>query len=522
MLRRPALVALALCGAACASSPPPPGALDPGVLHGVLANGLVQNGLLQDLASVSLTDASLSSLDGLAPLVEDDPGVATFLRYLVSCALPAGARVSVGGHTFEGDAGLGAAWATGPCDVECQEWVSACLLARTNAYGIPVVIHTRGPHPALGDVTPEMEAAFPVEEGAFWGNFFLDPPREHACRGRGRDPLMSTFRVCAQRGSRCGIQYVGPCGSIDGATGEASERHACERFDEASGGYVGCHERASLPGSDAFPEGTTGSPRVVTVYLRATDFVAGGERACAAEPWPAPVPASPPRGAGASCANDDDCDGARGLFCDARQPQGMCTAACAPSSDAGAEEAACGGAGSTCLALGEGGICTASCAPGVAGGDCDPGKVCTGLSLLAASPDRPGCYPFCSHDEECGPGQSCNRFGGCQPTLLDETLALADGEPCTLREVGGAAPDPPCRGGCIRVVAGDPTRGICATLIDLTETPSCPDDPDRVLPIRRGGDDLAVCLYRTCASDAECTPPLRCRIQVGAPSICTY
>ena len=62
-------------------------------------------------------------------------------------------------------------------------WISACLLARVNGYADSVAISIRGPHKAL-DTGPEELTRYPVEEGAFYGEYF-DPAGELLAFGVG-------------------------------------------------------------------------------------------------------------------------------------------------------------------------------------------------------------------------------------------------------------------------------------------------------------------------------------------------
>ena len=71
----------------------------------------------------------------------------------------------------------------------CQRWVSACVLARTNAYGVHVQISMRAPavvppgrdaqyakiQAALA-TSPGEVATFGGREGAFYGNLFATTP----------------------------------------------------------------------------------------------------------------------------------------------------------------------------------------------------------------------------------------------------------------------------------------------------------------------------------------------------------
>lgn len=244
------------------------------LLVALAAPALVNDIPYPEFIGASLSGESLSANEAITATLAADPSSQTSLSYLVQCALPAGASVHVetpaGPLDFDGLIGLAPEWADAPCDVACQEWVTACMLARMNAYGVHFSLFPRGAHPELvADAPDEMaEAArYSVEEGAFYGNIFADPPRVFACRGRGEDPLALTLRACTLPGSRCGIEVVGPCGPV---AGDPEARVACGE-PTAEGFYPRCHARAVVPGGDA-PEDDAVYERVVTTWLRPTAF----------------------------------------------------------------------------------------------------------------------------------------------------------------------------------------------------------------------------------------------------------
>lgn len=79
-------------------------------------------------------------------------GGARAMKYIVSCALPAGRVITSRDPftnqnlTFEGEIGLCEEWQTNAPSPECRELVSACVLARVNATGkrIPISLHGAG------------------------------------------------------------------------------------------------------------------------------------------------------------------------------------------------------------------------------------------------------------------------------------------------------------------------------------------------------------------------------------------
>lgn len=245
-LRRIGVAALWLMVAGC-GRPAATGDSRPPTANQLVRNMLASNGAntLRDLRLGSL-DASLQKNTALLAELAD-PDTSLFFQYMVECALPPGQgftlQVGAESMAFDGSLGLATEWATGPCDTACQEWMTACLLARTNLYGIPVALSIRGKHPNLTVDESEKEA-FPIEEGAFYGNEFLAEPEMWPCSGRGDDPISLTVRRCAQAGAACGggigYAHAGPCAATD-ATGKSVAKPACDGGD-ATVGFGPCRD----------------------------------------------------------------------------------------------------------------------------------------------------------------------------------------------------------------------------------------------------------------------------------------
>ncbi len=549
MMRRSLFVSALLAASACAGDAPvpatrsararPPIVEAGGVSREVLNGVLLHNGnVFTRMAMGSLAGEGLADSAEIQQILGFNPYFGVALKYLVECALPEGRAVTVPTGTtsleLHGALGLAADWEGAACDEACQEWVSACLFARTNVYGLPVQIYLAGPHPALGE--DEVDPGFNLQEGSFYGNFFLDQPREYACRGSGYDPLFNSVRVCTQHGQGCGFTRVGTCRGVDGDTGLPSDRRACDG-ETPSGVPIDCWSRATLPGLDVHPEPSTRYTRVVTIYVRPSMFAPGkaavgfgtpaGPVACG-DVAPPPAPSDPdpdpgPAVAGTRCFTDDRCDSAQ-LICDNVSPQPRCTSVCTDNPLASVEQAACGGPGSTCLAVSEDqAACVQACDPVGTGGAvprrCDQGGVCTRMWLYQ-SDTVAGCYNFCQTPADCG-GQPCHvRTGACGETV-DETL-LPDGQPCD-----PTSPVAACRGACLPVTA-TVTQGLCASYINTALRQRCYDGSPAVLPPLSPGavgaeDDLSVCAYRVCRMDADCPAPLRCRDDVlGGFRVCAY
>jgi hypothetical protein len=184
------LCLLAVVVAGCAASEPTLGTTESHVetenrlaTNRLATNRLATNRLATNrLATNGLEDAT--TIADLKTMASDDGG-RELLTYMVSCALPEGQSISVdtdsGTYTFDGLIGLTPDWVNAPLSVTDRRWLSACLLARVNYYGVTVHISMRGDSPALA-ITPEEGADYPLYEGAFWGDLFVDGPQDkNAC-----------------------------------------------------------------------------------------------------------------------------------------------------------------------------------------------------------------------------------------------------------------------------------------------------------------------------------------------------
>lgn len=199
-------------------------------LNGVSLNKLGANGLRTGtLSEIALTTGALG--EALAPHALDDDFTALLLAYTVSCALTPEQHVDVviDGETerLSGGLGLAPAWGQtdGSCDAECQGWVSACLVARTNFKGESVQISLLGDIAAL-EPTEEEAATFAIEEATYYGDLFADAPTLFACTPDGAD---APERTCGGDASGCYIRIVGECSAVcdaDGCLDDVGRRHA--------------------------------------------------------------------------------------------------------------------------------------------------------------------------------------------------------------------------------------------------------------------------------------------------------
>lgn len=199
------------------------------------------------------------------------------LAYAYSCAMPASSsmELDIGGERwrFQGAVGLAPQWETAACDQDCQEWVSACILARTNQFGTPVELSLRGQHDALS-VPPDVASEFTLREGSFYGNIFTASDSiagdAYACAGgRGSAIWELTSRFCSALGDGCPIKTVADCNinefACDVTNPACSSYTACSTWD-ASGHPTTCYSEFHLCGQA--PAGTAYN-RVITTYLKA-------------------------------------------------------------------------------------------------------------------------------------------------------------------------------------------------------------------------------------------------------------
>lgn len=224
-----------------------------------LANGLsMANGL--GVGTGLGVGAALTSPTGLSPnvgLMTTDAGQ-RLVKAIIECALPVTQSVSKadplngGTRTFKGRLGLASSWATGKCDVNCQQVVSACLLARANEQGDPIMVDMRGTQSALG--TTASGSQYAVQEGAFYGNLFQNPPRAFACKG-----VDGTFGVFEDR--TCGDGVACAIAGID--------EHCKEKCVKTSGKTFG-----------ACVEGNFTYSQVITTYLDPTPWSDGCPPGC--------------------------------------------------------------------------------------------------------------------------------------------------------------------------------------------------------------------------------------------------
>jgi hypothetical protein len=188
------------------------------VANALVANALVANALVANaLVANSLTSNALVANALVANGLETADGRELF-SYIVSCALPADAAVSVKvqgqNYSFDGGLGLAPQWGKpgGKCDGDCQEWVSACLLARVDFLGVHREISVRGDSPALHISLLEL-LEYPQREATYFGNVFTapEPQRRYACLSPGQS---EDTRVCGPTLTGCVVDVETHCNKV--------------------------------------------------------------------------------------------------------------------------------------------------------------------------------------------------------------------------------------------------------------------------------------------------------------------
>ena len=232
----------------------------------IAANRIAANRIAANkLAASKLSENRLEANSVAAKMLSTDDGREVY-SYIISCALPEekeidatspGAPDTAPPDTlytcanescrFPGSLGLAEYWIGHRLDGKGQRWVTACLLARVNYFGVKVIISLRGVAPQLLVGKHEAER-YSLEEGAFYGNIFSDPNKPldwNACRGKDAAAGETgdlKLRVCTEPNpndpthTKCGFNYAGDCGSY---ADSATASKACNFFD-SDGWYEGC------------------------------------------------------------------------------------------------------------------------------------------------------------------------------------------------------------------------------------------------------------------------------------------
>ena len=214
----------------------------------------INNGLSDPSVSGIDPAHSLSSPQGMSETdgVLADESTRIVAQYLVECALPSNKSITktVDGEqiVLQGLLGLAPSWRNGHCNQRCQEWVSACLLARTNLnVDQPVSISLRADHHALGFVG---HPDYPIYEASYFGNLFVDGGTRYMCQG-----TAEAAELAEQDGRTCSSDPEG-CGFV--AFDDCEEEERCE-FEDEDG---------DVTAVDCMPEGSNVEHNTISVYLQ--------------------------------------------------------------------------------------------------------------------------------------------------------------------------------------------------------------------------------------------------------------
>jgi hypothetical protein len=232
------------------------------VANKLVANKLVANKLVANKLVANKLVANKLVANKLA--VHDLLGTADgreVLSYIISCAIPDGVIIVAFAddgteYDFPGEVGLTPTWEHHPLNDIGKGWISACLFARVNAHDVAVPISLRGPNRALA-TTPDELAGWPLEEGAFYGDYFTpgtDPIIWIACRGKDKaagDTGGLVDRDCAAPDpadpthTQCGFTYAGDCADFT----PPPNKFACRKFSN-QGFYVDCKDHPAFDGDN--------------------------------------------------------------------------------------------------------------------------------------------------------------------------------------------------------------------------------------------------------------------------------
>ncbi len=173
-------------------------------------------------------DGMLSRKTGL---MSTDDGIIV-AKYMIRCAAPTGRSLTVRDYTgglitLNGELGLAPEWldgATGPgeCAQDCQEKVSACLMALTSATGVKHTLVLTSPSLQIGT---GKDPAFPYQEATFYGNLFAEPPQAFVAAG-------PDFGVFAMRRCDSGDRTRRTTYVMAGAVGPCAMRRTAETISE--------------------------------------------------------------------------------------------------------------------------------------------------------------------------------------------------------------------------------------------------------------------------------------------------
>lgn len=216
--------------------------------NGLMPNGLMPNGLMPN--ALDPDTIPTTSMDALTETGSAGDTAREFLKYAVSCAFDADHSFDfswtdssevVHNESYPGSLALATEWQTGALSEDGQKWVTACIAARANHYGVSVVISMRNTvsSPALTADGAE-RSAYPNQEGAFWGNVFSTSPAIYSCYNAGTvSHARGKSRVCASGYLDTDAVTTLFCDNIQ-SMGECSANNLCQLDADGAKGYSAC------------------------------------------------------------------------------------------------------------------------------------------------------------------------------------------------------------------------------------------------------------------------------------------
>jgi hypothetical protein len=181
--------------------------------NALAANALAANALAANALAANALAANALAANALTANALHDPLARQFLKYVVSCALPADKSVTISvddqTYTYPGLLGMEPGWGErgGHCDEACQRWVTGCVLARVDFLGVERMISLRGNNEGLRTTRAEAHE-YPVREATYFGNVFAPGQPLYACLPAG---ATSDERVCGDSLDDCPMDLVGSC-----------------------------------------------------------------------------------------------------------------------------------------------------------------------------------------------------------------------------------------------------------------------------------------------------------------------
>ena len=200
-------------------------------MNGMSMNGMSMNGMSMNGMSMNglNTANGLSSFNGLMTTV----GGRDIVKYMVKCALPLGRTLvkqdqNGATYSFSGSLGVAPEFENDLCGPDCQERVSACMLAHVNNAGVHIALWLD----SEGAIGWGQNPSFPYQEGSFFGNLFPAPWTGYFCNGKGFDQGAVPGRLGAPLASNV---YVDPFGAnVECSTSMRCTAHGTDGYDSCT------------------------------------------------------------------------------------------------------------------------------------------------------------------------------------------------------------------------------------------------------------------------------------------------